>query len=683
MSALRSDLRLHGVHAFDRTLLSQFFAWLRDPTVQQDHDLSPALLSLLGRLDMRYPQEWYPETRGIRRKLILHVGPTNSGKTYNALCALAQARVGAFAGPLRLLANEVYHRFNAGTIGGLTPDKPRLCNLITGEESRIHDPHGGLESFTVEMLNLSKQYDVVVIDEIQMIADPYRGMAWTHALLGVKADEVHLCGEPSVVDLIKRIGRACGDEVIVKHYDRLSPLVVAKKSLENDLTKVTRGDCVVTFSRSNIFAIKADIEKATGLRVAVAYGGLPPEVREEQAKGFNAPETPRGYDVMVASDAIGMGLNLRIKRVIFQTLNKFDGRQEIDLSYSQIKQIGGRAGRYKVDSDKSPSAPDVPDEPATGQGTASKQADSASGQKSPGDDQDTTSGVVTCLNERDMPLLRTAMKATTVSIDRAALHPLEMYLDDLAALLPKTTPQAQVFELFPLVASASPDYFIPPLGLHLRLSQDLDKVASLGLADKIKLGYTPVSVRDPEQMNAFMDWATAFAQTRAVQLTKWLETQGYSDLLDHFREVESIFDDLDSRSRSSREGGAPGLSFSSMTNVERMRDFATPRNLSRLETLHKCLSVYLWLGNRYSLIFSQVAEARLFRDEVQKAIHCILQHLKFQARRPEEAIGRRRRPLRSRAGAIGQTSDLLERLVGSGGAREQAGTARQPSLVAT
>lgn len=313
LDSVLADMRTFGERGLDRAVLSNFTRWVLEGIHRPWPDtlhVAPQVAAVAEAMDLRYPAESYPAARAIRRKLILHVGPTNSGKTYNALCALARARNGAFAGPLRLLATEVYNRFHAGTIGGLTPDTPRVCNLITGEERRIHDPFAGLESCTVEMMNLSKRFDVVVIDEIQMIGDPNRGSAWTAALLGVKADEIHLCGEPSVVDLIKRIGKECGDEVIVKEYQRLSPLRVAKRSLQGKYDKVQRGDCVVTFSRNNIFAVKKIIEQQTGLRVAVAYGGLPPEVREEQAKGFNNADQPGGYDVMVASDAIGMGLNL-------------------------------------------------------------------------------------------------------------------------------------------------------------------------------------------------------------------------------------------------------------------------------------------------------------------------------------------------------------------------------------
>lgn len=291
--------------------LAAFLAWIRTsvpvPSINPDRPRSISAVTKLHLLasiaDHRFAYEHYFTARQRRRKLILHVGPTNSGKTYNALVALARARTGAYAGPLRLLAHEVFSRFNEGKIG---QEGPRVCNLVTGEEKRIINPEAGLQSCTVEMFPLTRMLDVGVIDEIQMIGDPQRGAAWTAAVIGSTCDELHLCGEESVVELIQTIAAELGDECVVKRYQRLSPLVVAEKSLEGDLSKIRRGDCLVTFSRSNIFAFKRAVEQRTGLKVAVAYGGLPPEVREEQARAFNAGE----FDVLVASDAVGMGLNL-------------------------------------------------------------------------------------------------------------------------------------------------------------------------------------------------------------------------------------------------------------------------------------------------------------------------------------------------------------------------------------
>lgn len=313
LDAIRAAYIADGPDALFNAALATFLAWLRVhvplPTPTRANPLPDPGLSKLHQLaaiaDRRFAYEDFPDARQRRRRLILHVGPTNSGKTHSALVALARARTGAYAGPLRLLAHEVFARFNEGKIGD---EGKRTCNLVTGEEQRILDPDAGLQSCTVEMFPLSKRLDVGVVDEIQMIGDPQRGTAWTSAVIGALCDELHLCGEESVVDLVQKIAAELGDECVVKRYQRLSPLVVADTSLGGDLSRIRKGDCLVTFSRSNIFAFKRAVEEKTGLRVAVAYGGLPPEVREEQARAFNEGS----YDVLVASDAVGMGLNLYV-----------------------------------------------------------------------------------------------------------------------------------------------------------------------------------------------------------------------------------------------------------------------------------------------------------------------------------------------------------------------------------
>lgn len=310
LDLLRKKFMEEGSAGMEKIVFASFVQWslnisLPSPTFKLINPNSTLLKlhSLAKITDLRFPSESFPFSRQERRKLILHVGPTNSGKTYQALIALARARTGVYAGPLRLLAHEVFTRFNQGKIG---TEGKRVCNLLTGEEQRILDPNASLSSCTVEMFPLNRKLEVGVIDEIQMIGDSQRGTAWTQAILGCQCAELHMCGEESVVELITTIAKELGEELEIKRYTRLSPLVIAQASLEGDLSKIKRGDCLVTFSRNNIFLFKKMIEEKTGLKVAVAYGGLPPEVREEQARAFNEGK----YDVLVASDAVGMGLNL-------------------------------------------------------------------------------------------------------------------------------------------------------------------------------------------------------------------------------------------------------------------------------------------------------------------------------------------------------------------------------------
>ena len=254
--------------------------------------------------DLRRPLEWYPRARGLQRKIFMHVGPTNSGKTYQALKRLEEAQNGAYAGPLRLLAHEVYTRLNA---------KGQPCVLVTGEERRPPDNGQVITSknakiaCTVEMMPTC-ELEVAVIDEIQMIGNAERGWAWTEALLGCRAKEIHLCGEERTVPLIKELAALMGDQIEVKHYTRLSPLAMAPNSLNGDLSKLEKGDCVVSFSIMGIHALRKQIQQRTGKKVAIVYGSLPPETRASQARLFNDPDND--YDYLVASDAVGMGLNL-------------------------------------------------------------------------------------------------------------------------------------------------------------------------------------------------------------------------------------------------------------------------------------------------------------------------------------------------------------------------------------
>lgn len=264
---------------------------------------SPALVRSQEALaDFRYPMEWYPQARLLQRTIHVHVGPTNSGKTHNALKRLEECETGCYASPLRLLAHEIYTRMNA---------RGKPCRLVTGDD--IKPPSApetnahALTSCTVEMVPLNVRLDVAVIDEVQMLSDDSRGHAWTAALIGLPAKEIHLCGEERAVPLIQDIAASLGEQVIIHRYNRLSPLKVMERPL-GSLRNLEKGDCVVAFSVIGIHALRNRIEAETGRRVAVVYGSLPPETRAQQARLFNDPDNE--YDFLVASDAVGMGLNL-------------------------------------------------------------------------------------------------------------------------------------------------------------------------------------------------------------------------------------------------------------------------------------------------------------------------------------------------------------------------------------
>ena len=285
-------------------------------------------------------------------------------------------------------------------------------------------------------------------------------------------------------------------------------------------------------------------------------------------------------------------------------MHKWDGRQAVELSTSQIKQIGGRAGRFSVGGGTtSASGPDEinPEEAKNAATTVPI--------------EDVTNGVVTCLEEEDMPILHKAMKAPMEPITKAALHPTSQQLTEFTALLPSTTTQAHVFEIFPVIASTSSDYFIPAFGGAMKVSDFLKDIPHLSVGERWLLGNAPVNVRDPEVVRAFVAYATGWASHTVVEITQWLEESGMGFLLEQFRHAE--------------EEASEGIS-SPLGSTRTVARFASSTNLIRLESLHRCLSLYLWLHYRASIIFPQVAEARLLKVEVQEAIDFILEQMTFR-----------------------------------------------------
>ncbi|KAK9455423.1 P-loop containing nucleoside triphosphate hydrolase protein [Dipodascopsis uninucleata] len=432
--------------------------------------------------NMRYPEEWYPAARRMKRKWVLHVGPTNSGKTYNALKRLQESGSGVYAGPLRLLAREVYERFKAAG---------HPCNLITGEEViEGLDQYGNkaaLSASTVEMVDMDRDMEVAVIDEIQMIAEPDRGWAWTAALLGLRAKEIHCCGEERSVNLLVSMAKSLGEDAVVNYYERLSPLKVEKSSLDTDYGRLKKGDAVVTFSRENIFALRQNITKATDLKCAVIYGGLPPETRSRQAQLFNNPNSD--VDILIASDAIGMGLNLSIKRVVFETTVKFDGRKFRRIDPNQVKQIAGRAGRYqaavKYDNQKE---------------TADKV------------------GYVTSLDSDDYYYLSRCLTGKPRQIAKAGIIPQDDILYKFALEFPADTSMEDILRQFYKSSSGSNLYDPCNLKNQLDVASMISDVKGLTLEEKLRLITAPVGSRIKIMKHVVFEFATAIAQGTPISL---------------------------------------------------------------------------------------------------------------------------------------------------------------------
>ncbi len=277
------------------------------------------------------PKDEYESARKIKRKIYLHLGETNTGKTYNAMQRLKEVGNGIYLSPLRILALENYERLNAEGV---------KCSLLTGEEEIIVEEAKHI-SCTIEKLDIERNYDIAVIDEIQMINDDQRGTAWTRALLGLKCEEIHICGALNAKELLIKIIEDCQDEYEFREYKRSIPLEIQYEAFT--YKEIEDGDALVVFSKKKVLQLAyhyADL----GIKASLIYGDLPPEVRRKQYDQFINKETK----ILITTDAIGMGVNLPIRRIIFMDVKKFDGTDIRYLNSQEVKQIAGRAGRKGI-----------------------------------------------------------------------------------------------------------------------------------------------------------------------------------------------------------------------------------------------------------------------------------------------------------------------------------------------
>ena len=275
-----------------------------------------------------YPDS-FTAARRVNRRVFLYVGPPNSGKTHAAFERLAQALDGAYLAPLRLLALEGRDRLVARGVP---------CSLLTGEES-VPAEGARVVSSTIEMVDTRGELDVAVVDEAQMLFDASRGWAWTQAIVGVPARELIIICSAYAVPAVQQLLALCGETAEVRVFERKQHVQLLARPVP--LWSLTTGDAVVAFSRRDVLRLRDAIAEQ-GPIVSVIYGALPPEVRRREAERFATGAS----QVLVATDAIGMGLNLPIRRVLFSTMEKFDGVGDRALDVSEVHQIAGRAGRF-------------------------------------------------------------------------------------------------------------------------------------------------------------------------------------------------------------------------------------------------------------------------------------------------------------------------------------------------
>ena len=418
-----------------------------------------AELNALAGLNDELAFQGYPDTfemaRRLQRTVTLYVGPPNSGKTYAAFEKLAGAHDGCYLAPLRLLALEGRDRLVGRGVA---------CSLLTGEENDPA-PDARVVSSTIEMVNTSKPIDVAVIDEAQMIFDTSRGWAWTQAIVGVPANEVIIICSAYAAEAIENLLKLCGENCRTIAFERKQHVELMPGPVP--ISALKKGDAVVAFSRREVLMLRDQVA-ANGHPVSVIYGALPPEVRRREAERF-----AHGHaHILVATDAIGMGLNLPIRRVLFSTLKKFDGVGDRTLNESEVHQIAGRAGRYGMHEE----------------------------------------GFTGVLREAEPTALRTLKellpKPPRAPRDfKATVAPNWWHVDTIATRLHLTQLRAVLNVFVDQLKLDNAHFAVAELDQMLELAEQLDRTAgTLPLKQRFIYAQAPVDTRTEAQVQAFLDW---------------------------------------------------------------------------------------------------------------------------------------------------------------------------------
>lgn len=450
-----------------------------------------AELDTLDSLTNELAFHGYPDTfakaRRLGRRVRLFVGPPNSGKTHAAFERLAQAESGAYLAPLRLLALEGRDRLVARGVP---------CSLLTGEEN-VPIEGARVVSSTIEMVGTNKPVDVAVIDEAQMIFDSSRGWAWTQAIVAVPAKDVIVICSAYAVPAIENLLGLCGETPEVVKFQRKQHVQLMPSPVP--LAALKKGDAVVAFSRRDVLTIRDRIAAANGLSVSVIYGALPPEVRRREAERFASGES----QVLVATDAIGMGLNLPIRRVLFSTMNKFDGQGDRALTESEVHQIAGRAGRYGMHEE----------------------------------------GFTSVLHEAEPSAMKTLRellpKAPRAPRQfKAPVAPNGWHIDTISSRLGKTKLREVLGIFMGQLQLDNAHFQVAELEQMLELADQLDRIApKLTLRERFTYAQAPVDTRTDSQVQQFLGWAESHAKQGTAGQPWFLESVDEHSRLDRMEQA--------------------------------------------------------------------------------------------------------------------------------------------------
>ena len=265
-----------------------------------------------------------------KNKITAVLGPTNTGKTFLAIETMLSFESGMIGFPLRLLAREVYDKI-------IQKIDPKKVALITGEE-KIIPSNAKYFLCTVESMPIDKNLEFVAVDEIQMCSDNERGHIFTDRLLNLRGEKLTMfMGSNTIKKLISKLD----EDVEFINKERLSKLTYVG---HKKISRIERKSAIIAFSAEEVYAIAELIRRQKG-GAAIVMGSLSPKTRNAQVNLYQSSDV----DYLVATDAIGMGINMDLDNVYFSNLKKYDGKKLRRLNLAEIGQISGRAGRYLND----------------------------------------------------------------------------------------------------------------------------------------------------------------------------------------------------------------------------------------------------------------------------------------------------------------------------------------------
>lgn len=406
----------------------------------------------------------YPRAQQMHRRFIAYLGPTNSGKTYEALQALKAAKNGCYLAPLRLLALENYDALK---------DAELDVSLITGDDKRISETATHI-SATVEMADFNKEWEVAVIDEVHMLNDPQRGFAWTAAITGMAAHTIYLIGPKYTEDALRALVKRAGGELEVIYTERKNQLIVDDNAIA--LSDIKKGDALIAFSRKDVLYWKDTLE-AQGHKVAAIYGNLSAEVRRAQAKAYREGE----LDVLVGTDAFSMGLNMPIQRIVLTTASKFDGQDVGPVPTWLIQQIAGRAGRFGMAEE----------------------------------------GHVVSLHQDIQNWLKDEIHGQVEPLATSGFYvaPSLTQLEALQAAFTQPMPLSKLLKRFAEFATSNDRFFVPTdVSQQIDRAQWLDSHTTLTLEEKFLFSLTPISAAVDKLETELQRWVHAYKNQRTITL---------------------------------------------------------------------------------------------------------------------------------------------------------------------